>query len=131
MSTLQANAGNLESRNSTLTVTSNNLRGEVDTLKHDQVNLQQRITQLQSAIPLLKNQIAAFADQNVKLGKDLSIADIETIKTDPLVDELKGSDPHVQELGQQIQRAKAVSAKLFSTFDGQRKMHLQQLPALL
>lgn len=129
VTTIQANTQRLENANRTLTDNNQRLSSNLIQLEQNSRNLSQRVEQLQKAIPILKTQVANFADQNIALGKELNVLDIEKAGVDQETKLLASKiqdfdmtfDQEIKDLSEQIHRAAAVSSSLFTSLNAQRK----------
>ena len=126
---LQGRTRELEGVNAHFTATNQALTGNVTNLEQANRDLQERLHQLEQAIPLLKAQVSSFADENTAFGQHLNVlgGDIEAAggHSVALAMSIQGFDmtfdQNVLELSQQIQRAKEVSHVAFGTMGDQKQ----------
>ena len=121
VTSLQGNVHNLQNANQELTEGNQQLQNHTKDLEESNKLLQQQVSQLGQAALALKNQLALFVDQNVILGSNLNILDInkkeldeDTKQMGQKIEQLDMTfNGDILKLSEEIQRAKTVSSQLF------------------
>lgn len=133
VSSLQGRTRDLQAANTELSRNNQTLQGNLQQYQQTNQSLQQRINALQQAIPILKEQVANFARQNIDFGRSINVLNLDNAGLEEqnkrLAQNIHGFDmtfdANVLALSQEIHRAQTVSQTLFSSI-GQQKKDLEK-----
>lgn len=129
----------LEAANADLARNRKDFEKDLHGFQEENQGLKARVNQLAQSIPILKEQVSVFVDQNLQFGQHLNVLDGDIADLDAhnqaFAERVKGFDmtfdENVFNLSAQIQRAQSVSKLIFDALAFQKNDLHEQLGKLM